>query len=297
MSTRAMGPLAGIGWLKSGINLGRTNAKAIFGAAALVLVGTLLPSAITFPLQKSMAADPRTFGIVMLISMLGGLLLAPLIGGFFAVIDAAENGRPTKATDVFALYRRGAFGRMVGFGAGMLVLYAIAMGLVFAVVGTGIVQWYMAMLVAQANHHPEAIPSLPAGFGAALALGSVLWLLITGVYAIALGQVALAGRPALNALRDGLSGSVKNLLPLLLMVIVGFFAMLVFMLVFGLLVVLLALLGKLVGTWLVIALVVPLYIALFLALYVVMFGAMHAMWRDICADDRQADAPMTRVVA
>ena len=297
MSTRAMGPLAGIGWLKSGINLGRTNSKAIFGGAALVLVGTLLPSAITFPLQKAMAADPRTFGIIMLISMLAGLLLAPLIGGFFAVIDAAENGRPTKATNVFALYRRGTFARMVGFGVGMLVLYAIAMGLVLAVVGTGIVHWYMAVLAAQANHHPEAIPSLPAGFGAALALGCVLWLLITGVYAIALGQVALAGRPTLNALRDGLSGSLKNLLPLLVMVIVGFFAMLVFMLVFGLLVVLLALLGKLVGMWLMIALVVPLYIAMFLALYVVMFGAMYAMWRDICADDRQTDASMTGVVA
>ncbi len=296
MSTRAMGPLAGIRWLKTGINLGRINAKAIFGAATLVLVGTLLPSAITYPLQKAVATDPRIFGIIMLISMLAGLLLAPLIGGFFSVIDAAENGRPAKATDVFALYRRGAFARMVGFGFGMLVLYAIAMGLVFAVVGTGIVHWYMAVLAAQANHHPAAIPSLPAGFGAAMALGSVLWLLIAGVYAIALGQAALAGRTALDALRDGLLGSLKNLLPLLVLVIVGFFAMLVFILVLGLLVMLLALLGKLVGTWLMIVLVVPLYIAMFLALYVVMFGAMYAMWRDICADDRQANAAMTQVV-
>jgi hypothetical protein len=35
---------------------------------------------------------------------------------------------------------------------------------------------------------------------------------------------------------------------------------------------------------------------MFLALYVVMFGAMYAMWRDICADDRQANAAMTQVV-
>ncbi|MEO6138883.1 MAG: hypothetical protein ABIP11_09500 [Luteimonas sp.] len=297
MSTRAMGPLAGIRWLKSGINLGRTNAKAIFGGATLVLVGTLLPSAITYPLKMAMVADTKAFGIIMLISMLAGMLLAPLIGGFFVVIDAAEHGRPTKATDVFTLYRRGAFARMVVFGFGMLVLYAIAMGLVLAVVGTDIVHWYMAVLAAQANHHPEAIPSLPAGFGAAMALGSVLWLLIAGVYAIALGQVAVAGRPALDALRDGLLGSLKNLLPLLVLVMVGFFAMLVFILVFALLVMLFALLGKLVGTWLMIVLVVPLYIAMFLALYVVMFGTMYAMWRDICADDRQVDPTMIQVVA
>jgi MFS family permease len=297
MSTRAMGPLAGISWLKNGINLGRNNAKAIFGAAALLLVAMLLPSVITVPIQLSMTPGLTSFTLVIVVSVLLGLLLAPLIGGFFAVIDAAENGRPAKATDVFAFYRRGEFGRMVGFALGMFVLYAIAMGLVVAVMGTGIVHWYTEVLAAQAAHHPEAIPHVPAGFAAAVALGSVLWLLISGIYAIALGQVALTRRPLLDALRDGLMGSLKNLLPLLVMVIVGILGMVACMLVFALLVALLMFLGKLVGVWLMIVVLVPLYIGLILAVYAVMFGVMYSMWRDVCADDRLAEVPLAGVAA
>jgi hypothetical protein len=297
MSTRAMGPLAGISWLKDGINLGRRNAKAIFGAAALVLLLSLLPMVIIVPMQYRSTPGPTSFAIAMGLSMIFGLLLAPLIGGFFALIDAAENGRPAKATDVFAFYRRGEFGRMVGFGLGMLVLRVIAWGLVLAVVGTGIVSWYMALLAAQAAHHPEAIPHVPAGFAAAVALGSVLGLLMGGVYAIGLGQVALARRPLLDALRDGVMGSLKNLLPMLVMVIVGVLGMVASMLVFALLVALLMFLGKLVGVWLMIVVLVPLYLALILAIVAVMFGVMYSMWRDVCAVDRVAEVPLAGVVA
>ena len=38
MTTRAMGPLAALGWLKNAVNLGRNNPKAVFGGAALLLV-------------------------------------------------------------------------------------------------------------------------------------------------------------------------------------------------------------------------------------------------------------------
>ncbi len=297
MSTRAMGPLAGISWLKDGINLGRRNARAIFGGAALVMLVALLPTAILVPMQYRSTPGPTTFAIAIGFSMICSLLLAPLIGGFFAVIDAAENGRPAKATDVFALYRRGEFGRMVRFGLGMLVLRVIAWGLVLAVVGTGIVHWYMEVLAAQANHHPEAIPHVPAGFGAALALGSVLGLLMSGVYSIGLGQVALARRPLLDALRDGLMGSLKNLLPMLVMVIVGVLGMVACMLVFAVVVALLALLGKLVGVWLMIVVLVPLYLALILAIVAVMFGVMYFMWRDVCAVDRLAEVPLAGVAA
>jgi len=292
-----MGPLAGISWLKDGINLGRRNARAIFGGAALVMLVALLPTAILVPMQYRSTPGPTTFAIAIGFSMICSLLLAPLIGGFFAVIDAAENGRPAKATDVFAFYRRGEFGRLVGFGLGILVLRAIVWGLVLAVVGTGIVHWYMAVLAAQASHHPEAIPHVPAGFGAAVALGSVLGLLMCGIYAISLGQVALARRPLLDALRDGVTGSLKNLLPLLVMVIVGILGMLACMVVFALLVALLALLGKLVGAWLMLVLLVPLYLALILAIVAVMFGVMYSMWRDICVGDRLADTPLESLAA
>ena len=51
MGTRALGPGAGIGWLKNAVNLGRDNPKAIFGGAALmvlVLVAMVLPLILLF---------------------------------------------------------------------------------------------------------------------------------------------------------------------------------------------------------------------------------------------------------
>jgi len=44
MTTHATGPLAGLTWLKRGFNLGRHNARAVFGAAAILMMVATLPS-------------------------------------------------------------------------------------------------------------------------------------------------------------------------------------------------------------------------------------------------------------
>ena len=80
---------------------------------------------------------------------------------------------------------------------------------------------------------------------------------LCGIYSIALGQVALCRRPASDALRDGLAGSLKNLLPLLVMVVIGEPGM----------------------------------------ACMVVFGVAYAMWRDVCADARAPLAPLADVMA
>ena len=293
MSIRAMGPMAGFRWLMNAINLGRHNPKAIFGAAGLSLLLMLVPSVLTMPLQMGGTPGGGRMVAVLVVSMLLGLLLTPLYGGLMSVIDAAERGRPAKATDVFVPYRTGGGAlRMIGFAVGMLVVYAILGVVVVAIAGTGIVHWYMDILAAQAaKTAPTALQQLPAGFGTAMALFTVFWLLLMGVYAVGFGQVALAGRTPLAALKDGFIGSLKNLLPLLMMAIgmcVGVVAVLLALVV---LVGIAALLAKLVGMWLLFVLAVPVYIAFVLVLYVVMFGTMYFMWRDICGgSDTSAEA-------
>jgi hypothetical protein len=116
----------------------------------------------------------------------------------------------------------------------------------------------------------------------AVALFAVFWLLVMGVYAVGFGQVALAGRSPLAALKDGFVGSIKNLLPLLMLVVGLFVAWIAVALAVIVLVGIAALLAKLVGAWVLFVVAVPVYIALILALYVVMFGVMYFMWRDIC---------------
>ena len=289
MTTRSNGPLAGFGWLKRGINVGYGNPKALFGGAAFLLLLCLLPTLITMPLQftalrAGTQPDPATFGWIMAISAIAGLLLVPLYAGYLQVIDAAERGLPARARDIFQPYRQGDALRLIGYGLAMAVVYVTVFGAVIVATGGGIARWYMQMITAQANHQPPP-DTLPGGFGIAIALFIVLGLFMMGVYAISLGQVALRRRSVFGAIGDGLVGALKNLLPLLVFVVSLVVAWLVLAVVIMLLAALLALVGKLAGTWLVLVFVVPLYLAVMLMLFSVMFGVMYYLWRDVCGDN------------
>lgn len=297
MALRTKGPLAGFSWLAGGINLGRRNAKAVFGGAALLLVLAFLPSLLTVPLQLGTqaagAATPTNLLLVFGISLAAGLLLMPAYVGYMRVIDAAERGRPTRARDVFAPYRQGAMWRLVGYGAAMFAVYAAVLGGILATVGRGLGSWYLDVLATAGSHAPP--PPLPSGVGLAILLLIVAALWLTGVYAISLGQVALRDRGVGSAITDGLVGGLKNLLPLVALMLGLVFAWIVLALVVGLAAVLVMLLGKLVGMWLVVVVAIPLYVALVLAMIVVLFGAMYHLWRDVCDD---GDAPgMAQAIA
>lgn len=289
MATRSNGPLAGFGWLKRGINVGYGNPKALFGGAAFLLLLCLLPTLITMPMQygalrAGMQPSPATFGWIMAISAICGLLLVPLYAGYLRVIDAAERGLPTRASDIFRPYRHGDALRLIGYGLAMAVVYITAFGIVIAATGGGIARWYMQVMTAQANHQPPPA-TLPDGFGAGIALFLILGLFMLGVYAISLGQVALGRRSVFGAIGDGLVGALKNLLPLLVFVVSLVVAWIVLAILVVLLAALFALIGKLVGAWLVMVLMIPLYLAMMLMLFAVMFGVMYYLWRDVCGDD------------
>jgi hypothetical protein len=287
MTTRANGPLAGFGWLKRGINVGYGNPKALFGGAAILLLLCMLPTLVTMPLRDvalraGTQPDPATFGWIMAISGIGGLLLVPVYAGYLQLIDAAERGLPARARDIFRPYRQGDAPRLIGYGLAMAVVYIAAFGSVIAATGGGIARWYMQVMTAKANHQPP--PALPDGFGIGIALLAVLGLFMIGVYAISLGQVALRGRSVFGAIGDGLVGALKNLMPLLVFVVSLVLAWLVLAVVTVLLVALFALLGKLLGAW-VAVLMIPLYGGMMLMLLAVMFGVMYYLWRDVCGDD------------
>ena len=298
MTMRARGPLAGFRWLKDAINLGRRNPRAVFGGAALVALMSLVPSLITLPMQFAMTPGPGMLAAVMGISMLGGLLLAPMFAGYLRIIDAADRGHATRARDVFTPYRSGEAPRLVGYGLAMLALYVVMGALIVAVAGRELVDWYLqAITIQDRAGQTAALAALPDGFGRAFALGMVLALLISGVYAISLGQVALGGRSVLGSVRDGLVGSLKNLLPLLVLVVSSIVAMVLLVLVFGVLAAVLVVLAQFVGAWLTFVLMVPLYCALMLAMFVVMFGVMYHLWRDVCGHEPGGVAPEQAMVA
>lgn len=287
MGMKASGPAAGWSWLVRGINTGRRNPKAVFGAAGLFALCGLAPSAVQLVLQATLKPAPATLLALMGAMMVVGAVLYPLLcGGFLQVIDAADAGRPTRATAVFAAFGRGHGRRqLVLLGVLLMLAYVAVLALVMLTVGRELGAWYLQVLAQAAAGGAAGAtpPTLPAGFGATFALLLVFGLFYSGVYAIGMGQAALGGRSALDALRDGFVGAARNLLPLLVLAVCGLGIGLVAALVIGLLVAIVVLLAGLLSKVLALVLVVPLYLALILVVYVVMFGVMHAMWRDIAA--------------
>lgn len=292
MTTRSKGPLAGFGWLKRGTSLVYRRPKLILGGAAFLLLACLLPMLIILPTQfhsriTGTPFSPNLFVWTMVGSMLVGLLLVPLYAGYLRVIDAAEHGLPARARDIFKPYRQGEALRLIGLGLAAKVIYYALLGMIVVTAGKGIINWYMQVLAAQANH--QLPPALPHGFGITVALFFVLGLFMMGFYAISLGQVALSRRGVFNAIRDGVIGALKNTLPLLVFALGIFLAYIAVVIVLVIVVVLLALLCKFVGLWLVFALMIPLYIAMMLLTFAIMFGVAYYLWRDVCGDDTETD--------
>ena len=301
MTTRALGPGAGIGWLKQAVNLGRNNPKAVFGGAALLLVAVLGLaiglSVLVGLLQAALKPGPggsMALALVIMVPIL--LLLAALMVGYLRLIDAVENGRAARASDVFGAFRdTGTSVRAIGF----VVLLAVAQNLlIFALIGVfakGIGSWYLQnMQASMAGATQAPMSSLPDGFGIAFVVVLVISLFGYAVQAIGLGQIALRRSSIGSALVDGVSGAAKNLLPLLVLAVVVVVAGIVLLLAVGLLAMLVGVLAKVAGTWLAVVLGVPLYLAALVAMYVVMFGVMYSLWRDVSGD---GEAPRNDSVA
>ena len=291
MSTRTMGPGAGWSWLARAVNLGRNNARAVIGAIALVAALALVPSIVQMGAQSALGGRPDALLTVIGLSTVVSLVVFPLlIGGALRVIDAAERGRPAEPTAVFDTFRAGqGGGRLIGFGLLMTALYLLVFGVLIGSFGQGLPEWYaqVMQLTIEAGGRPlqpADIPEPPAGLGTVVALGLLLGMFLSGAWAIGFGQVALGGRGVLEAVRQGLAGALKNLLPIIVLTVLSVAGMVALVLVVALVGGLLMLIGGLVHPALGMLLVAPVYLGMILLMYVVMFGVMYHMWRDICGE-------------
>lgn len=302
MGTRALGPGAGIGWLKNGVNLGRRNPKAIFGGVALMILAFALPIAVFCLAIAGMdVAKPGSAGFFWTILILV-LAFIPLMSafavGFLRLIDKVENERPARASDVFAAFRDpGAVLRVIGLIIVLAVTQYLLLGLMLGALAPGFGSWYLHNLQASMHGTPQGNAGLPSGFGLGISIAWLVGLVFNAVHALGLGQIALGGRGVFRAVGDGVVGAMKNLLPLLVMFLTLVAAMIVLALALILLVMAVALLSKLLGAWLIVVIAIPLYLAFALAMYVVMFGVMYYMWRDICGDDSPFAGSARRPVA
>lgn len=255
----------------------------------MLLLAVILPALVQLPLQffllrSGTPAGPGAFALIMAVPMLLGLLIMPLYAGYLQVIDAAERGVPLRARDIFNPYRHGDALRIIGYGVAMMVVYLAGFVLIIAVAGSSLPGWYMQLLTAQSNHLPPPT-ALPEGFGTAIALMGVFGIFMLGCYAIGLGEVALRRRRVFAAIGDGFTGTLRNLLPLLVFVLSLLLGWIGVIIVIGLLALVIGLIAKFIGIWLVFVLVVPLYIALLFLMISGGFGAMYHLWRDASGTD------------
>jgi len=301
MTTRAVRPGAGIAWLKQAVNLGRNNPKAVFGGAALLLF-TIVALAVGLSVLVGLltaAWNPGSGGAMALSLLVMApilLLLAALMVGYLRLIDAVENGRDARASDVFAAFSDTSTSlRAISFVVLLTIVQNVLIVVVVGILAKGVGSWYLENVQASMSGAAQApITSLPEGFGIAFIVVLVIGLFGYAVQAIGLGQIALRRSSVGSALADGVSGAAKNLLPLLVMALVAVAACIVLALAIGLLALLIEVLAKVAGVWLAVVLGVPLYIAALLAMYVVMFGVMYSLWRDVSGD---GEAPRNDSVA
>jgi len=290
MTARTVGMGAPFRWLMKSLDAGRRNPKAYFGAIALMIVVVFAMSAVQLVAQvvvgESTAGLMAVYGVITLISM---VVMPPLVGGIFRVLDTSDRGLPARATDVFA-----AFGRVHDLRRLVLVsllfsaVYLLVVALAYqTAVGAFLIEYFAIAMSTPPGGDPdiEAITELfgraPDGLALSMLVLFVGLLLWSNAYMFALAVAALRDDGVLASAGAGAMAVLKNILPLLafflVLGIVGFIAMLLVMLVVMLVVVAVSMVSPILAA----VLMVPVFLLLMLVVYALMFAFYYHGWRDI----------------
>lgn len=300
---RSVPASAGVEWMKDAINLGRRNPRALFGGAVLgvvAMVAMMFGIGIVQGLLVATAGAGTAMVLGMVLSMVAVVVVVSmLLVGFLRLVDDVENGRPTSAGRVFAGFGDvGTSLRVIGLTLLLTVLQYLVLGVVLAVFAGDVLAWYVqVMTLSDPAAMDPSMMVLPSGMGIATLVSIVVGLVMYGVQSIGACQIALRGRGVFAALGDGLAGTFRNLLPLLVLVLVAVAALAAAVVVAVIVAMVVGLLAKLAGAWLGVVLGVPLYLAFMLAVWVVSFGIAYHLWRDICGGADAAQVPVEAVSA
>lgn len=297
MTPNAVDMAAPFRWLARAFDVGRRNPKALFGAIALVMAVVFAISVLQMVLQAGAQASTTGVAVVMALStVISWVVMPPLFGGVFRVLDAAERGRPVVSTDVFNAFSQGQGGKRLVLTSLVYSLAYLAMLalLLLTPLGQFFREYFAiamatpvggepdqaAMLALIQKTPPSAVLWLPV---AALGIGA--WLHAS---MLALATAALREASVAECVVAGLLAMLRNFLPLLgfsLALMAG--GTLVFFLlavVGGLVVGLLSLISPVLG----LVVLLPLMGLLMLATYALLFGFYYHAWRGIFGDEPEA---------
>lgn len=297
MTPNAVDLAAPFRWLARAFDVGRRNPKALFGAIALVMAVVFAISVLQMMLQAGAQASTTGVAVVMALStVISWVVMPPLFGGVFRVLDAAERGRPVVSTDVFNAFSQGQGGKRLVLTSLVYSLAYLAMLalLLLTPLGQFFREYFAialatpvggepdqaAILALMQKTPPTAILWLPL---AALGIGA--WLHAS---MLALATAALREASVAECVVAGLLAMGRNFLPLLgfslALMLGGTLVFFLLALVGGLVVGLLSLISPVLG----LVVLLPLMGLLMLATYALLFGFYYHAWRGIFGDEPEA---------
>ena len=228
------------------------------------------------------------YAAILLVAL---ILVPPFIAGWFVLTGKLADGHSASVGDLFAGYGDGAlWKKLIAFGfIGAVLNIAVQGGYILVCMALGVGSEDIGQFMnAQMSNDPEAMTGLSAGFWLAYAGIILIGSLLQTAFMLGFCQAALTPASAVDAVKDGIAATLKNLgsllLFMLIMLVVVLAAALVMGLVAGLLIAALSMLNSNIA----LAIGAVIYLLLILFIYPLMFSFQYLFWRDVLGTGAKA---------
>ncbi|MGY4514694.1 hypothetical protein [Lysobacter sp. HA18] len=219
MNVRKVPVARGVEWMKEAVNIGRRNPRAVFGAAVLFLCTLYFASVLAvLPVASRLQGrNDLSFGesiaVAIPLFVVLTLVMPVLLAGLIHVMHEAENGRPTRARDLFAAFGHGRARPLMTLGLVQIVFNLGCVALI--VLLTGPQYWADSMKALQgalSGHYivpPE--PEHPVLLFFVQILQFVFNYFSAALMLLCVPLIALSNVGIMESLRLGFRASVVNL--------------------------------------------------------------------------------------
>jgi hypothetical protein len=211
------GPAAAFRWLADALDLLRRQPGPAFLAGLVLVLLALAPSLLQLQVQRFVPGGGAFLQV--LFSVLGLVLMPPVLGGFFRLMRALERGEPAHVNLLWSPFSEGTTAwRLILCN----LLYAVAtvaalIALAYALGGPALFDYLRALSTLKPNATAADLPPLPDGTLLLVAVMLLVALFVTTAQQLSAARIALSGEPVLRAAAGGTLSTLRNALPFALL--------------------------------------------------------------------------------
>jgi len=283
MSTsRSVAAGNGVAWLTRGFGTVRKHAATLSIATFLLVLAVLVPVGIQLAAQFLLAGTSASLAIQLLATLVMVFLASLLMVGLLRLIDTLERTGSGRATSIFDVFTdTDLMARAVTFALIVLVVSIAFVVALLLTLGPDMLGWYKSVLMNPMGAAAAAAPPITGSPWLSAAVGLFGSLALFGINTFGYAQVALTRVGGAEAFMDGLNGTARNMLPILVNLVVVIIAIVVLVIPLVILMMLFGFVGGLVHPIAALLLTVPVYVGFMIALYALIFATMYHAWRDV----------------